>query len=217
MDVEFNPVGLLYGLFIKGEARVLETAKKFKGSMFGYRKSDVNGYIMNAAREYEEKKKRQEAENRELAEKYAAVKAEKQTLSDKVASLEKERNYIADALLDAKQEAEKIVADARVEAAQIRSDLEIELEKLRAQIRSEQEQLKTIRAGAKETLEAYIGRLSDIDMKIDADRRDGGCQEPEEYGNIDEDDDIYIPSGEEDVESDDEDDDFAFEIEDIEA
>ena len=53
MDVEFNPLGLLYGLFIKGEARVLETAKKFKGSMFGYRKSDVNGYIMNAAREYE--------------------------------------------------------------------------------------------------------------------------------------------------------------------
>lgn len=199
----------------------METAKKFKGTMFGYRKSDVNSYIMNTAREYEENKKRQEAENRELAEKYAAVKAEKQALADKVASLEKERNYIADALLDAKQEAEKIVADARVEAAKVRSDLEIELEKLRAQIRSEQEQLQTIREGAKETLEVYIGRLSDIDMKIEAGIRSDSVEEPKEYGDIDEDDDIYIPGVEdnaaEDIESEDEDDDFAFEIEDIES
>ena len=202
----------------------METGKKFKGALFGYRKKDVNAYIMDTAHEFDKKKKQFEAQTAALEEKNKALQEKKNALDSKVATLEKERTYIADALLDAKQEAEKIVADAKVEAARLRSDLEVELEKLRAEVRGEQEHLQQIRAEAKETLEAYIGRLADIDMKIDG--RPSGLaeadgEEPEseawDEDGEEEEEDIYIPDEETEEEEDDEEDDFEFEIGDIES
>lgn len=193
----------------------METEKKFRKTLFGYRKKDVNAYIMDTAREFDKKKKQLEAEAADQAEKYKDLKKKYNALDSKVAALEKERTYIADALLDAKQEAEKIVADAKVEAARMRSDMEVELEKLRAEVRSEQVHLKQIRAEAKETLEAYIGKLADIDMKIDT-RASGEAPALEEWD--DDEEELYIPDDDEaDDEDDGEEDDFEFELKDIES
>ena len=108
----------------------METEKKFRKTLFGYRKKDVNAYIMDTAREFDKKKKQLEAEAADQAEKYKDLKKKYNALDSKVAALQKQRTYIADALLDAKQEAEKIVADAKVEAARMRSDMEVELTSL---------------------------------------------------------------------------------------
>ncbi|HIV02847.1 MAG TPA: hypothetical protein IAC74_04675 [Candidatus Aphodoplasma excrementigallinarum] len=191
----------------------METEKKFRKTLFGYRKKDVNAYIMDTAREFDKKKKQFEAEAADQAGKYKDLQKKYNALDSKAAALEKERTYIADALLDAKQEAEKIVADAKVEAARMRSDLEVELEKLRAEVRSEQVHLKQIRAQAKETLEAYIGKLADIDMKIDA-HASGNEMELDEWDGDEE--EPYIPEDVEDDEDDGEEDDFEFELKDIE-
>lgn len=218
----------------------MDTSRKFKGAMFGYSKKDVNAYIMDAAREYDKKDRMLTEENQKLKEEAAALRGKANAMGHKLEALERERNYIADALLDAKQEAQKIVADAKMEAARLRSALEVELEKLRAEIRSEQENLSDIRKDAKDALEAYIGRLSDIDMKIEAAADVSGYDASEEaeadYAEedieagekMDEEEDIYIPDRaaedeEEDEyepeaeEEDEEEEDFAFRIEDIEA
>lgn len=151
----------------------MENPKKFKNSMFGYKKKLVNAYIMECAQNSKQIKNELEEKNKALEEKNCE-------LTQRVTTLEKERAYIADALLNAKQEAEKMINEARLETEKIRASLEIELEELRAKIRSEKERVCEIRDDAKNALEEYISRLNNIDIKA----------EDESTANIDENVDV---------------------------
>lgn len=151
----------------------METPGKLKGTLFGgYKKANVNEYIMDSAQSFEKKRKELEEQRDELKERAARLEKENDELrernrnaEEKVAVLERERTYIADALLNAKQEAEKIVSQAHLDAAAIRSGLEVELEDLRAELRAEKRRISELRNGAKSALEEYIARIEGIDME----------------------------------------------------
>lgn len=143
----------------------METPKKFRTSLFGYKKKNVNAYIMENAQRFEKTKRELEAKvydleaaNRELEERNLDMK-------EKISMLEKERAFIADALLNANQEAEKILACAKSDAARIRSELEIELEGLNGEISREKNRIAEIRNDAKKALGEYISRLDNIDIE----------------------------------------------------
>lgn len=138
----------------------METPRKFKTSLFGYKKKFVNAYIMECAQAAEKTKTELEKKNCEL-------EKDNKALTEKIAVLEKERAYIADALLNAKLEAEKMLEEARLETSKMRSGLELELEELRAKIRGEKDRILEIRQDAKNTLAEYIGRLDDINIKAE--------------------------------------------------
>lgn len=139
----------------------MDAPKKFRASLFGYKKKDVNAYIMESAARFEKTKNELESEN-------TALKDENKGLSDKLAVLEKERSYIADALLNAKQEAEKILAEAKAEAARVRAESELELEALGKEIANEKNRIAQIREDAKKALDGYISQLDGIDMQSNA-------------------------------------------------
>lgn len=142
----------------------METPKKFRASLFGYKKKNVNAYIMENATRFEKEKKELEEKNSELEKEKRELEEKNSRLSEKVSILEKERSYIADALLNASQEAEKILSSAKTEAAKIRSELEIELEGLNGEIAREKNRISEIRNDAKKALGEYISRLDSIDM-----------------------------------------------------
>lgn len=143
----------------------METPRKFKTSLFGYKKKFVNAYIMECAQSAEKTKTELEKKNLEL-------EKDNKALTEKIAVLEKERAYIADALLNAKLEAEKMLEEARLETSKMRSGLELELEELRAKIRGEKDRILEIRQDAKNTLAEYIGRLDDINIKAEPDEEE---------------------------------------------
>ncbi len=151
----------------------METPKKFGTSLFGYKKKNVNAYIMESAQRFEKSKKELEDKNTELG-------AKNRELEDKIATLEKERSYIADALLNAKQEAEKILSEAKAEAAKMRAELEIELEGLNGQIAREKNRIAEIRSDAQKALGEYISRLDSIDMN-NSDTEAYSAEETEEF------------------------------------
>ena len=207
----------------------METPGKLKGTLFGgYKKADVNSYIMDSAQSFEKRRKELEEKNEELKKQIGRLESQNDELrernknvEEKYAVLERERTYIADALLNAKQEAEKIVAQAHMDAAAARSALEIELEELRGRIRREKQRINELRNGAKSALEEYISRIDGIDggedtacESINEDMccdSTGVAEEPE--------DEETEPETETEPEPDDKDagSDFDFDIDDIEA
>lgn len=147
----------------------MEAPKKFRASLFGYKKKDVNAYIMESAARFEKSKNELESEN-------TTLKNENKGLTDKLAALERERSYIADALLNAKQEAEKILAEAKTEAARVRAEAEVELEVLGKEIAHEKNRISQIRKDAKKALDGYISQLDGIDMQSEADAQSDNVQ-----------------------------------------
>lgn len=140
----------------------MEAPKKFKLSMFGFKKKDVNAYIMDCAQKAENIKK-------ELEEKNKALEAKVAELSEKNTVYEKERACIADALLKAKLEADNMIVEAKKETDKVRGNLDRELEELKDKIRAEKARVSEIREDAKATLEEYISRLNSIDIKAGSD------------------------------------------------
>lgn len=130
--------------------------KKFKGSLFGYSKKDVNAYILEISQQFEDKKMQLEKSLSEL-------EAKNKEISSRNAILEKERSYVADALLNAKQEAQELIAEAKVDAAKIKADAEGELETLKGDTERERAKIASIKAEAQKAISEYIEKLENIE------------------------------------------------------
>lgn len=143
----------------------MESPKKFGASMFGFKKEDVNNYIVALGKQYADTQAALTQENEELKKQNMALIQQNQALSKKVAELEKERSFIADALLNAKQEAEKIIIDARQDAIRQKEQIEAQIAALYQEAEQEREKIHQLRQQAKTALDAYIESLANIEIE----------------------------------------------------
>lgn len=132
----------------------MEEQKKFSKSMFGFKKADVNNYIMSLSQQFS-------AQIEDLTKKNSELAKQNAELSKRVEELETERALISDTLLKAKRQAEEIIADAEVEARRRLEELEAELVSTRKAIDEETQKLLALRDGAKTALSQYIENLEE--------------------------------------------------------
>ena len=135
----------------------MENQKKFSGSLFGFKKEDVNTYIVSLSQKYA-------AQIEELTHKNNELTKKNNELSKRVADLEHERAFISDTLLKAKRQGEAIIEDAEAEARRRQAELELELQKIRAIISEETQRLATLRSSAKAALSQYAENLDTIEV-----------------------------------------------------
>ena len=106
----------------------MELDKKFSNEMFGYNKSEVDGYIKQLRSEYETKLQVERSDSNRLSNELTIVKKKIERYeTDYIQRQEK----VANALITAEDQSKRIVEAARIEANEERARIEhlIELEK----------------------------------------------------------------------------------------
>lgn len=135
----------------------MDGQKKLSSSLFGFKKGDVNAYVLALGEEFEQQLQVLKEKNAQLAE-------QNRVLEKRVTELEAERAFISDALLKAKRQAEAIVTEAEKQAKQAREEAQRELEALHAEIGQERGRIVCLREAAREALTCYEQQLGEIDI-----------------------------------------------------
>ncbi|MFA7673676.1 MAG: hypothetical protein WCY62_07470 [Clostridia bacterium] len=129
--------------------------KRFRSSMGGYNKDDVNKYIENLIEDFEAK----------FAEKDTTIKTMNDELLDlrkinseqkaSEAELQKERDSITKALMKANEVSDQIVREAKEAAFKEVSELEVKAEAEREKIIDLKKELAAVQASAAKVLEKF--------------------------------------------------------------
>jgi len=136
--------------------------KRFRTSLFGFGKSDVNSYIEKILREFDDKLKEKDGEISSLREQLKEVKANYEALGAKTERINDDRAKIADVLIKAQEKADKILEDARIEALEEKKKLEEVIEQEKEKLVDVKRELKLLKEEAVNTLKKYEQQLDGI-------------------------------------------------------
>jgi cell division initiation protein len=136
--------------------------KRFRASVSGFNKSDVNNFIEKILKEFDNKLKEKDEEIAALKNQNRDVKAKYEDLARKADQINDDRAKIGDVLIKAQEKAEIMLEDARVNAMEEKKKLEQMIEVEREKLVDVKEELKKLRNDAIETLHKYEGQLGVI-------------------------------------------------------
>lgn len=136
--------------------------KRFRTSLFGFKKVDVNTYIEKLLREFDDKLKEKDDEIAALKNQNKDFKQKYEELLKKADQINEDREKIASVLIKAQEQAQAMLQEARQEAIEekrkLEETIECEKEKL-VDIRSE---LKSLKSEVVNTLKKYEVQLGGI-------------------------------------------------------
>lgn len=133
--------------------------KRFRSSVSGFNKSDVNNYIEKILQEYENKLKEKDEEITSLKSQNRDLKAKYDALSMKADQIDEDKEKIAQVLIKAQKDAEKMLEEAKQSAMEEKNRLEQLLEEEREKLVDVKEDLKKLRNDAIEMLRKYESQL----------------------------------------------------------
>ena len=136
--------------------------KRFRTSMFGFKKSDVNSYIEKILREFEDKLKEKDDEISSLKNQSRDIRQKYDELAKKADQINEDRAKIADVLIKAQEKAELMMEDARLQALEEKKKLEEMIEQERERLVDIKAELKTLKSEVVNTLKKYDNQLGDI-------------------------------------------------------
>lgn len=136
--------------------------KRFRTSLFGFNKSDVNLYIERILKEFDDKLRQREEEISLLKTQNKDLRSKYDELMQKADQINEDRAKIAEVLIKAQEKAERMIEEgvnqANVEKKKIEQQVEQEKEKL-VDIRSE---IKMLKAEVVSTLKKYDHQLGNM-------------------------------------------------------
>lgn len=136
--------------------------KRFRTSLLGFNKSDVNLYIERILKEFDDKIRQKDEEITILKTQNKDLKSKYEELSQKANQVNDDRTRIAEVLIKAQEQAAAIVEEAinqsNLEKKRIEGLIEEEKEKL-VDIKSE---IKVLKAEFVSTLKKYENQLGDM-------------------------------------------------------
>jgi len=136
--------------------------KRFRTSLCGFKKSDVNSYIEKILREFEDKLKEKDDELASLKNQSRDIRMKYDELAKKADQINEDRAKIADVLIKAQEKAELMMEDARVQALEEKKRLEQMIEEEREKLVDIKAELKTLKSEVVSTLKKYENQLNDI-------------------------------------------------------
>lgn len=136
--------------------------KRFRTSLFGFKKADVNYYIEKILKEFENRLKAKDAEIDAAKEKGKEYRLKYEGIFDKAEQIETDRNKIANVLIKAEEKAEAIINEARERAIEEKADIEREIEQEKERLVDAKLELKKLRDEVTGTLRKYETQLGGI-------------------------------------------------------
>jgi len=143
------------------------SAKKFRTSMFGFKKADVNVYLERIIREFDQRLKEREEENSELKSELNELREKYDQLSREAESLMKEKEKIAGVLLQAQEKAETMMREAQDKALKEKMRLDQLLESEKEKIVDIKLELKKLRGNIIEILSRYENQIEEVLINIE--------------------------------------------------
>ncbi len=129
---------------------------------FGLNRKDVENYIADMKKDYEEELKRQ---NQELL----AMKNENSKLNDRINQLlndrkeiEEAKKNISDVLFKAEQQAKQIVEDAKSKAIEERQEIDVQIEAEKEKLIDAKIELAMLKDKAKEVMSKFADDLTNL-------------------------------------------------------
>lgn len=134
--------------------------KRFRTSMFGFKKSDVNSYIEKMLREFDDRLKEKDDEIAVLKNQNKEIRLKYDDIAQKADQINEDRAKIADVLIKAQEKAELMLEDAKVQAIEEKKRLEQMIEEEREKLVDIKAELKTLKSEVVTTLKKYEGQLN---------------------------------------------------------
>lgn len=136
--------------------------KRFRTSLFGFKKSDVNTYMEKMLGEFDEKLKEKDDEILSLKNQLKETKLRFDGLSKKAEQINEDRAKIADVLIKAQEKAEIMLEDARNQAIEEKKSIERLVEEEKEKLVDAKEELKALRVEVLDTLHKFEERLGEL-------------------------------------------------------
>lgn len=136
--------------------------KRFRTSLFGFKKSDVNSYIERILREFDNRFKEKDNEISGLKNQLGEIKANYEQLVEKSSRIDSDRAKIADVLIKAQEKAEGMVENAKLEAVDEKKRLDQMIEYEKEKLVDIKHELKVLKAEAVNALRKYEVQLNGI-------------------------------------------------------
>lgn len=146
--------------------------KRFRTSLFGFNKSDVNTYIEKMLKEFDDKLKEKEDEIVQLKNQNKEIRIKYEDLAKKADQINEDRAKIADVLIKAQEKGQVMIEDARIQAIEEKKKLESMIENEKEKLVDIKKELKILKSEVVSTLKKYEGQLSDIIEVVDVERDD---------------------------------------------
>jgi len=136
--------------------------KRFRTSLFGFKKSDVNSYVEKILREFDNMLKEKENEINNIKSQNEDIKERYKELLSKSEQINADRAKVADALIQAQEKAERILEDARNQALQEKKSIEELIEKEKEKLIDIKEELRVLKSEVANVLKKYEMQLGNL-------------------------------------------------------
>ena len=136
--------------------------KRFRTSLFGFKKSDVNSYVEKILREFDNMLKEKENEINNIKSQNDDIKEKYNELLSKSEQINADRTKVADALIQAQEKAERILEDARNQALEEKKSIEELIEREKEKLIDIKEELIGLRSEAVDVLKKYEMQLDSL-------------------------------------------------------
>lgn len=115
--------------------------KQFSTGMIGYNKGEVDRYLEELTRDYEEELRKKRDRMMELAEETRNLKQKNQEQKDRIEGFTHQEQYISRALINAEQRAQAIIEEGQLKSQEEIKQLKAEKEKWRRKFREVRREL----------------------------------------------------------------------------
>lgn len=129
--------------------------KKFKTSLFGFKKRDVINYLID----YSLNTDKTLDENSDLID---DLKKENAELKAKLCDLEEKNKFVGNALLNAERKANEIIMEAEKEALDKKKEIDVEIKHSTLVLKKLNEEIKILRSNLMTSVNKYQNELDSI-------------------------------------------------------
>lgn len=136
--------------------------KRFRTSLFGFKKTDVNLYIEKILQEFDEKLKSKDEEISNLKNQGREIKIKLDEMMQKADQINEDRAKISEVLIKAQEKADTIIEEARLQAIEEKKNLEGLVEKEKEKLVDMKGELKVLKSEVINTLKKYEGQLNEF-------------------------------------------------------
>lgn len=130
--------------------------KRFKSSMLGFNKKNVNNYILQLTNDMAERVSKKEETIKKLNQEISELK-------EKVSRFESERSVIADSIIKAKNEAKKIISEAIEQAEIQKTNILTDISKETEKLESVKTEIRDLKAAALNVVDNYRRQLEELE------------------------------------------------------
>lgn len=129
--------------------------KEFSSKVYGYDKKEVDRYIEELKKDYEEELARKRDRMLELTEETRKLKLELQEQGERLDRLSEQEKYVSRALIKAEQRAQTIIEDGRKRSAKEMEQMVAEKEKWQNKFRQVRQELLTFEKNLLQIIEKF--------------------------------------------------------------